>query len=131
MSANNSQYEDRFDKMLKTALRAHVEHVPGDFADNVLKQVQALDEQKILAKVILQERLALATCITVPLAAAVAIFAYPQILTTAWTGLQSLFYSIAKQIALMPQYDGLFGVVTVAVIGFAVYSVFNLLFADR
>ena len=131
MSANNSQYEDRFDKILKTALRARSQHVPTDFADNVLKQVQALDEQKILAKVILQERLALAACITIPLAATAAIFAWPQILTTAWTGLQNLFYAIAKQIALMPHQDWQFYVVLVAVAGFAAYSVFDLLFADR
>ncbi len=131
MSANNSQYEDRFDKMLKGALRARSEPVRSDFTNHVLKQVQALDEQKILAKVILQERLALATCITVPLAATAAIFAYPQILTTAWTGLQSLFYGIAKQFALMTQHDWQFCVALVAVAGFAAYSVFDLLFADR
>ena len=130
MSANNSQYENRFDKMLKTALRARSQHVPGDFADNVLKQIQTLDEQKILAKVVLQERLALAACITIPLAATAAIFTWPQILTTAWTGLQSLFYGIAKQFALMTNHDWQFCVVLVAVAGFAAYSVFDLLFAD-
>jgi hypothetical protein len=131
MSANNSQYEDRFDKILKGALRARSQHVRSDFTDKVLKQVQTLDEQKILAKVILQERLALAACITIPLATTAAIFAWPQILTTAWTGLKSLFYGIAKQIALMPQYDWQFYLVLIAVAGFAAYSVFDLLFADR
>jgi hypothetical protein len=131
MPANNSQYEDRFDKMLKGALRARSQHVPADFADNVSKQIQALDEQKILAKVILQERLALAACITVPLAATAAILAWPQILTTAWTGLQYLFYGIAKQFALMTNHDWQFCVALVAVAGFAAYSVFDLLFADR
>ncbi|MHC4213896.1 MAG: hypothetical protein ACYSWP_11040 [Planctomycetota bacterium] len=131
MSVNNSQNENRFDKILKTALRAHIEHVPADFADNVSRRVLALHEQKILAKIILQERLALAACITIPLAATVAIFAFPQILTTTWTGLRNLFYAIAKQIALMPQYDWQFWAALVAVAGFAAYSVFDLLFADR
>ena len=131
MSANNSQYEDRFDKMLKGALRARSQHVPGDFADNVLKQVQALDEQKILAKVVLQERLALAACIIVPVAAAAVVFAYPQILATGWIGLKSMFYSVAKQIALMPHYNWQLWAILAALTGFAAYSVFDLLFADR
>ena len=131
MSANNSQNDNRFVKILKTALRAQSLPVPADFADNVSRRVLALHEQKILAKVILQERLALAACITIPLAAIAAIFAFPQILPTTWIGLKSLFYGIAKQIALMPQYDWQFGVALVAVAGFAAYSVFDLLFADR
>jgi hypothetical protein len=130
MSANNSRHEHSFDKMLKGALRAHVEPVRSDFADKVLKQVQALDEQKILAKVVLQERLALAACIIVPAAAAVVIFAFPQIPATTWACLKSMFYGIAKQIALMPHHNRQFWAVLVAVIGFAGYSIFDLLFAD-
>ena len=130
MSANNSRHEDSFDNMLKGALRAHVEPVRSDFADTVLRQVQALDEQKILAKVILQERLALAACIIVPAAAAVVIFAFPQVPAATWAGLKSMFYGTAKQVALMPHYNWQFGVVLVAVIGFAGYSIFDLLFAD-
>ena len=131
MSANNSQDENRFDKMLKGALRAHVEPVRNDFADKVLRQVQALDEQKILAKVILQERLALAACIIVPAAAAVVIFAFPQVPVATWAGLKSMFYGIAKQIALMPHHNRQFWAVLVAATGVAGYSVFDLLFADR
>jgi len=131
MSANNSRHEDGFDKMLKGALRKHIVPVPGDFADKVLKQARALDEQKILAKVVLQERLALAACITVPLAAMVVLLFFPQITATTWAGLKSMFYGIAKQIALMPHYNWQFGAVLVAVIGFAAYSVLDLLFADR
>jgi len=130
MSADELRHEDKFDKMLKGALRAHVEPVRSDFADKVLRQVQALDEQKILAKVILQERLALAVCIIVPAAAAVVIFAFPQIPAVTWAGLKSMFYGIAKQIALMPHHNWRFWAVLVAVIGFAGYSIFDLLFAD-
>ncbi len=130
MSANNSRHEDSFGKMLKGALRAHVEPVRSDFAEKVLKQVQAVDEQKILAKVVLQERLALAACIIVPAAAAVVIFAFPQVPAATLAGLKSMFYGIAKQIALMPHHNRQFWAVLVAVIGFAGYSIFDLLFAD-
>lgn len=130
MSANNSRHKDSFDKMLKVALRAHTVPVPGDFADNILKQVQALDEQKILAKVVLQERLALAVCIIVPAAAVVVIFAFPQVPATTWAGLKSTFYGIAKQIALMPHHNWQFWAVLATTIGVAGYSVFDLLFAD-
>ncbi|MHC5061818.1 MAG: hypothetical protein ACYTFK_12130, partial [Planctomycetota bacterium] len=99
MSADKQQFENDFDKMLKGALRTRTVHVPEDFADNVLKRAQALDEQKILAKVILQERLALAMCITIALAAIAAVVAYSKALPAAWTNLKSLFYYSAKQIA--------------------------------
>jgi hypothetical protein len=131
MSDDRLRQDDKFDKMLRGALRARSQPVRSDFADKVLKQVQTLDEQKILAKVILQERLALAVCIIVPVVAAAAIFAYPQILATGWIGLKSMFYSVAKQIALMPKCNWQFWAVIVAAIGFAGYSVFDLLFADN
>jgi hypothetical protein len=58
--------EDKLDEMLRRTLQA-----------SVLKQVRAVEEQRILAKVVWQERLALAGCIAVAIAgiAAAAIFA--------------------------------------------------------
>ena len=131
MSARQLRHENDFDKMLKGALRARSLPVPGGFTDKVLKQIQSIDEQKMLAKVILQERLALAVCIIIPVATAVAVFAYPQIPTTAWMGLKSVFYTIAKQVALMPHYNWQFGLALLAVIAFAAYNVLELLFANR
>ena len=132
MSDDRLRQDDKFDKMLRGALRARSQPVRSGFADKVLKQVQALDEQKILAKVILQERLALAVCIIVPAAAAVVIFAFPQVPAATWAGLKSMFYGIAKQIALIPHHNRQFWAVLVAVIGFAGYSIFDLTpFEDR
>jgi len=53
----------QFDKVLGQALRTHSEPVPADFTDKVLRRIRAAEERKILARVVLQERLALAGCI--------------------------------------------------------------------
>ncbi|MFH1615440.1 MAG: hypothetical protein ABIG61_10220 [Planctomycetota bacterium] len=59
MSANNLQSENMFDQMLRRNLRKYIEPIRPDFTDNVLKQVKLWEEQKILSKILLQERLAL------------------------------------------------------------------------
>jgi hypothetical protein len=60
---SKGQLKDSFDQMLKCALQKHAEAVPADFTNNVLRQIRQAQQQKILARVILQERLALAACI--------------------------------------------------------------------
>jgi hypothetical protein len=69
--------EEKFDEMLRRTLRASSQPSPVDFTDRVLKQLRAVEEQKILARVVWQERLALAGCIAVAIAgiAAAVIFA--------------------------------------------------------
>jgi hypothetical protein len=60
--------EEKFDKMLRWTLQASSQPSPAYFTDRVLKQVRAVEEQKILARVVWQERLALAGCIAVAIA---------------------------------------------------------------
>jgi hypothetical protein len=51
-----------FDRMLSQALQRHSESVPADFTALVLRRVEQTQEQRILARVVLQERLFLAGC---------------------------------------------------------------------
>jgi hypothetical protein len=49
--------------MLGRHLRRSAEAVPADFTDRMLRQIRESQERRILARVVLQERLALAGCI--------------------------------------------------------------------
>ena len=48
--------EKQFDEMLGRALRQHSEAVPADFTERMLRQIDSAEEQRILARVVLQER---------------------------------------------------------------------------
>jgi hypothetical protein len=60
MMTTNKPNEHSFDQMLARALKQHSEAIPGDFSTNVQRQIRKAQEQKILARVIWQERLTLA-----------------------------------------------------------------------
>ena len=51
------------DNMLGRHLRRSAEAVPADFTDRMLRQVRESHERRVLSRVVLQERLALAGCI--------------------------------------------------------------------
>ncbi len=61
MAAN--RMDDNFDKTLSKALKSHSGPVPYNFTERVLEQIRREHERKVLARVVLQERLALAGCI--------------------------------------------------------------------
>jgi hypothetical protein len=69
--------ENKLDEILRRTLRAPLQLSPADFTEKVLRQVRTVEEQRILANVVWQERLALAGCIAVAVAgiAAAVIFA--------------------------------------------------------
>jgi hypothetical protein len=54
---------DEFDRALGLALRRHSEPVSADFTDMMLTRVRRAEEQRILARIVLQQKLALAGCI--------------------------------------------------------------------
>ncbi len=74
--------KDKFDPELDgltRALQRHREPVPADFTAKVLRRLRQAQEQKILARVVLQERLALAGCIIFSCIAIVAVRVFPEI----------------------------------------------------
>ena len=73
----NKISEDKFDEKLGRALRSYSEPVPADFTERTLRQIRHAEEQKILARVVMQERLALAGCILAGIAAVIAVVFFP------------------------------------------------------
>lgn len=69
--------EDRFDKMLGQSLRRHSEPVPAGFTERMLKQIEEAEQKEILARVVLQERLALAGCLIFGALSAIGITIFP------------------------------------------------------
>ena len=74
--------ERDFDRLLQRTLRSSSEPVPADFTRRMLKQIRESQERKILARIVLQQRLALAGCVAL---VAVAVLA-PMLLTDTFTG---------------------------------------------
>jgi len=138
MLADRLNKDDKFDEMLGRTLRSSSEPVPTDFTKRMLSRIRQAEEQKILARVILQERLALAGCIVFGTAAIVAVAAFPD-------AIAALFQSAAGSFAArggalvdrIPQTietvrgQWQFYTVLAAVAGFAVYSLIDLLAGDR
>lgn len=86
--------ERDFDEMLGQALRLSSEAVPADFTGRMLEQVRQLQERKILARIVLEQRLALAGCIGL---FAIAVLA-PMLLTDSLAGvLQGKAAGFAEQ----------------------------------
>ena len=130
--------EEKFDHMLSQALQRHGEPVPPAFTERMLRRVKQAEEQRILAHVVLQERLALAASIALASAIIIVAVAFPG---TAVGGLRSLAAGLAGQgqalISRFPQAtesfsgDWRFYAILVSVLGFAVYSLVDLFAGDR
>ena len=56
---------DKFDKMLSEGLKRHSEPVRPGFTANVISKLEQEQQQKLLAKIVMQERLAIASCTAV------------------------------------------------------------------
>ena len=129
MSVDRSQSQDRFDRMLRGGLCGYKETVRADFADDVINCARLQAQQRLLKKVIWQERLALTGCILIPVAAIAAILIFPQIIGTfsEWTTL--LCGNIAR-ILVTGKIEWQKFAVYAAAAGVAVYSIFDLFFAE-
>ena len=129
MATNKEKYEDTFGRQIKNSLRAHKEPVPKDFADNVLKRLRVREQQKLLAKVILQERLALAGCIMVPILAAalIPILGERGMAFSAYS--QNLYKNAAETVLGMGDKVGLWAFVMTAG-AFVIYNVFDQFLTD-
>ena len=88
--------ERRFNEMLKKNLKQHREPIRNDFAQELLAKIQKVEQQKVLAKVVRQERLAFAAFILLPVGLIVVMFAFPN-LAIAPTRLLEELYPLANQ----------------------------------
>ena len=130
--------QDKFDRALGQALRRHSEPVSADFTDMTLTRIKRAEEQRILARIVLQQKLALAGCIALAGIAVVVAVALPG---TAVAAVRSIAASVTGQrgafIDGIPRAinafsaDWQFYTILGAVSVFAVYSLVELLVGHR
>ena len=121
--------QDKLDEMLRRTFRASSQPSPADFTEKVLKQVRAAEEQRILARVVWQERLALAGCIAVAIAGVAAAAIFAAIDGGFTPTVQLLIYNIGLSIKTFGSQWQLY-VVFAGVFVFAGYSLIDLLVSD-
>lgn len=138
MLADRLNKDDKFDEILGRTLRSSSESVPTDFTERMLVRIRQADERKILARVILQERLALAGCIVFAVAVVVAIIAFPGALAVffqnaagSFTGRGGALIDRIPQTVETVLSQWQVYTVLAAMAGFAVYSLIDLLAGDR
>lgn len=136
--STNRLNEDRFDHMLQRSLQGHCEPVPAGFTARVLREVEISEEQRILARVVWQERLALAGCILLGAAAFVGALLSPGRAVSLLRSLAGSFIEHGGALLdRIPQVVGVVGgdwrlcVVLAVALGFAVYSLAELFLGDR
>jgi len=134
----NKLDEDKFDRMLAGALHRHSEPVPEDFTERMMTTIKEAEQQRILADVVLQERLALAASIVLGVAAIVTAVFFPSavagVLRSIAGGLMEEGGILADRLPKAVETVGSqwqFYATLAAVFGFAVYSLADLLLGDR
>jgi hypothetical protein len=70
---------NNLDENLRRTLKSHSEAAPPDFTDRVVNQIRESEEKRILASVVLQERLALAGAVILAVMMIIAAVALPAI----------------------------------------------------
>ncbi|MDT8303155.1 MAG: hypothetical protein RQ760_16880 [Sedimentisphaerales bacterium] len=130
--------DDKFDEMLGRTLRSTSQAVPADFTRKILKQIRQAEERKILARVVLQERLALAGCFALGAAAIIAIVIFPDTITAVFNSIVGSY--TAHSTTIVSRIPGSINTVRdqwqlctflAAMAGFAIYSLVDLLAGDR
>lgn len=136
--------EDKFGEMLGRALQSHSEPVPADFVERVLSRIEQAEQQRILARVVWQERLALAGCIVVGVLAIVAVAVFPDRIAGVLRSIAGGFTEQGRALVgkMTPTVDieavsgevsseWQFYTVLALVFGFAVYSLVDMLVGER
>lgn len=138
MLADRLNKDDKFDGMLGRTLRSSSQAVPADFTRRMLSQIRQAEEQKILARVVLQERLALAGCFALGAAAIIAIVVLPDTITAVFNSIVGSFTAQSSTlVSRIPQSINTVRdqwqiyTVLAAMAGFAVYSLVDLLAGGR
>lgn len=119
----------QLDETLEQALKSHSEPVPADFTQSVLRQIREAEEQKILARVVLQERLALAGCIALGVIVIAVTAVLPRV-AGSLTAPVGTFIGTISQIIEAVSYNWQFYAVFVGAVAFAFYSLVDLLVRD-
>ena len=121
--------EDKFDETLRRALRGHTEPVPTDFTAGLIRQIEQAQERRILARVVLEERLALGGCIVLGIIIITAAVVFPGT-AAGFTGqVKTLTDKIGQAVEVISSPRQLY-MVFAARFGFAVYRLVDVLASD-
>lgn len=134
----NGLNEDKFDRMLAGALQRHSEPTPADFTEKVLVAIKQAEQQRILAGVVLQERIALAASIVSGVAAVVVVIFFPSAIAGFFNSFASglleqiamLANGIPKIVETISRQWQSYAILT-AVFGLAICALVDLLVGDR
>ncbi|MHB0946672.1 MAG: hypothetical protein ACYC3B_05840 [Sedimentisphaerales bacterium] len=130
MQPENKQNE-QFDIMLKKALKNHQETIRPEFSEKLIAKIRTIEQQNILQKVILQERLLLAGLILFPIAAITIIFAYPAAAIEPMRLLTKMYPQVVNHV--IANFAGqwrLWGCYVIAAIA-VIYAAYEQLIADN
>lgn len=122
-------HDEKLDQLLSDALCKYTHPMPADFTDRMLTQIRQQQERKILAQVILKERLALAACILLAVGSGFAMIAFTQIPVRVIESMKIIANEIPIVIqAVIGTWQLQAGFA--AILGFAAYTFFNGFSAD-
>ncbi len=127
MSADKLQ--GQFDGRLRRALQKYKEPVPADFTQQVLRQINEAEQQRILARLVLQERLALAVSIACGIIAVAATALFPSFVGSLVKYVVAFVGEIGQAVEAV-RYEWQFYTVFAGVLAFAAYSLVDLLVRD-
>lgn len=130
MLPENQQNERRFDAMLKKALKEYHEPARQEFVQRLMDKVQIIEQQKVLKKVIWQERILLAACILLPVAAVILGLVFPNLLLLSLQ-LPGIVYLLLSQAAAnMARQWQLWMGYAMAMVAM-IYAAYEILLADN
>ena len=132
--------EDKFDEILGQSLRRHSEPVPPGFTERTLSQIEEAVQKEILARVVWQERLALAGCLVFGALAVIGVTVFPGRIAGVLRGIATGFTERGRAVV-----DGIGQTISIEtvrsewqlyailalVLGFAVFSLVDMLVGDR
>lgn len=128
---------DNFDKILGQAVKRHSEPVPADFTERMLSRVREAQEQRILTRVVLQERLSLAGSIVLGAAVLVlmtifsgTVIAFLKSVAVSLTEQGRAFMDEVPQTVGAVRGDWQFYTIFAGILGFAVCGLADLLTAN-
>jgi hypothetical protein len=121
--------KDEFDIMLRQALQRYVEPVPADFTDRISEQIKEAEEREILARVVMEERFALAGCVVLGIMTIVAVAVFPDIVASFRELVETSVRRAAQAIETV-HYGWHLYTVFVGVLGVIAYGLMDLLVSD-
>jgi hypothetical protein len=115
--------EFKFDEMLKKSLKNHHTPIRDDFAEELLVKVEKFEQQRVIQKVVMQERLSMAVFILLPLTLIAVIIVFPSLIIE--TGQLTISLAARSLEAVIKQWQMLIYFATIALA--CLYAVYQML----